>query len=73
VFTAPPGSVVVLKASVVVIKMLRDCVAVLVVVVSVTCTVKLELPVAVGVPEISPDVGSDKKPEGREPAVRVQE
>jgi hypothetical protein len=73
VFTAPPGSVVVLKPSVVVIKILRDCVAVLVVVVSVTCTVKLELPVAVGVPEISPDVGIGENPVGREPAVMAQE
>ena len=39
--TAPPGNVAVVKPSAVVIKMLRGCVAVFVVVVSVTCTVKL--------------------------------
>ena len=71
-FTAPPGNVAVVNPSAVVIKMLRGCVAVSVVV-SVTCTVKLELPVAVGVPEISPDVGIGENPVGREPAVMAQE
>jgi hypothetical protein len=39
---------------------------------SVTTTVKLALPVPLGVPEILPEEGSNERPAGREPAVMDQ-
>ena len=47
-------------------KMLRACVADWEFA-SVTCTVKLVVPVPVGVPEIAPVLGARESPAGREP------
>ena len=47
---------------------LADCTGLLL---SVTCTVKLELPEVVGVPEITPELLSDK-PAGSVPALIVK-
>jgi hypothetical protein len=37
---------------------------------SLTCAVKLKLPVALGVPEIAPVVGLSVKPDGSEPLAK---
>jgi hypothetical protein len=39
---------------------------------SVTCTVKLVVPVAVGVPEMTPVLGARESPAGREPTEIAQ-
>jgi hypothetical protein len=55
------------QAAVALTVMLSDCVAVRLVVVSNTCTVNLNVLVAVGVPEMSPDEDSVENPVGRLP------
>lgn len=53
--------------------MVMDAVAVAVaLVLSSTCTVKLEVPCAVGIPEIAPVVGLIVRPAGSEPATTLQ-
>ena len=67
----PPGSVVVVMLGSGAIVMLKACVP-LWELASVTCTVKLLVPEAVGVPEITPVLLFRVKPFGNEPAVTVK-
>ena len=70
----PPGSEVVVMASAALIVMLSAAVAVPGVgaVESVTFTVKLDVPVALGVPEIAPVVEFKVKPVGNVPTLMLQ-
>jgi hypothetical protein len=55
-------------AAAIVIDITADCVCTGLLL-SLTVTVKLKVPVAVGIPEIAPEVAANVKPAGRVPAV----